>query len=127
MWHLAEGIEEVARRYLDGVRLAEALTEVLVTAYEVEGRAPWFFKRRHAKDQNREGDNFLMGEVARATSAAPIYFEPLLLLEGGPHGKCAFVDGGVHSNNPAMCAYVEAGRSIPRRTTSSWSPWAPRN
>ena len=112
-WGLAEekypatGIEEVALEYFGDVRLAQAHKEVLVTAYEIERRGPWFFKRRHARDENREGDNFHMREVARATSAAPTYFEPLPL-EWGPHGKRAFIDGGVHSNNPAMCAYVEA-------------------
>src|SRR5215204_910634 len=108
----AKGIEEVALEYFGDVHLAQALTEVLVTAYEIEKRGPWFFKRRHARDQNREGDNFLMREVARATSAAPTYFEPLPL-EWGPHGKRAFIDGGVHSNNPAMCAYVEAMKIHP--------------
>jgi uncharacterized protein len=109
----AKGIEEVAQRYFDDVHLAEALTDVLVTAYEIEGRAPWFFKRRHARDPDRrEGDNFLMREIARATSAAPTYFEPFLV-EGGPHDKCALIDGGVHSNNPAMCAYVEARKIHP--------------
>ncbi len=109
----AKGIEEVAHRYFDDVRLAEALTDVLVTAYEIEGRVPWFFKRRHARDpKRRKGDNFLMREVARATSAAPTYFEPFLV-EGGPHGGRALIDGGVHSNNPAMCAYVEARKIHP--------------
>src|SRR5215203_5976433 len=108
----AKGIEEVAHEYFDDVRLAEAITEVLIAAYEIEKRGPWFFKRRHARDKNREGDNFLMREVARATSAAPTYFEPLPL-EWGPHGKRAFIDGGVHSNNPAMCAYVEAMKIHP--------------
>jgi uncharacterized protein len=108
----AKGIEEVALEYFGDVHLAEALTEVLVTAYEIERRGPWFFKRRHARDQNREGDNFLMREVARATSAAPTYFEPLPLT-WGPHGERAFIDGGVHSNNPAMCAYVEARKTHP--------------
>ncbi len=108
----AIGIEEVAKRYFGGVRLSEALAEVLVAAYEIEGRAPWFFKRRHARDENREGDDFLMRDVARATSAAPTYFEPFLV-EGGPHDGCAFIDGGVHSNNPAMCAYVEARKVYP--------------
>ena len=74
-----KGIEEVAKKYFKDVHLAEALTEVLVTAYEIERRGPWFFKRRHARDKNREGDNFLMRDVARATSAAPTYFEPLQL------------------------------------------------
>jgi patatin-like phospholipase/acyl hydrolase len=117
-WGLAEekypskGIEEVAKRYFKDVYLAEALTEVLVTAYEIERRGPWFFKRRHARDANREGDNFLMRDVARATSAAPTFFEPLQLT-WGPHGERAFIDGGVHSNNPAMCAYVEARKIHP--------------
>src|SRR5829696_2667123 len=108
----AKGIEEVAHEYFDDVRLAEAITEVLIAAYEIEKRGPWFFKRRHARDQNGEGDNFLMREVARATSAAPTYFEPLPL-EWGPYGKRAFIDGGVHSNNPAMCAYVESMKIHP--------------
>ena len=43
------GIEEVAKRDFKNVQLAEALTEVLVTSYEIERRGPWFFKRRHAK------------------------------------------------------------------------------
>src|ERR671911_2517793 len=108
----SKGIEEVAKRYFDDFPLAEALTEVLVTAYEIERRGPWFFKRRHARDQDRKGDNFLMREVARATSAASTYFEPLQL-EWGPYGERAFIDGGVHSNNPAMCAYVEAIKIYP--------------
>jgi uncharacterized protein len=110
--YLAAGIEEVALKYFGDARLAQAHKEVLVTAYEIEKRGPWFFKRRHARDQDREGDNFLMREVARATSAAPTYFEPLPLA-WGPHGKRAFIDGGVHSNNPAMCAYVEARKLYP--------------
>ena len=108
----AKGIEEVALEYFGDVRLAQAHKEVLVTAYEIERRGPWFFKRRHARDENREGDNFLMRDVARATSAAPTYFEPLQLT-WGPHGERAFIDGGVHSNNPAMCAYVEARKIHP--------------
>jgi patatin-like phospholipase/acyl hydrolase len=91
----SRGIEEVAQQYFKEVRLADALTELLVTAYEIECRGSWFFKRRHARDENREGDNFLMREVARATSAAPTYFEPLQL-EWGRHGRRAFIDGGVH-------------------------------
>ena len=108
----SKGIEEVAKRYFEDVYLAEALTEVLVTAYEIEHRGPWFFKRRHARAQDKKEDNFLMREVARATSAAPTYFEPIQLT-WGPHGERAFIDGGVHSNNPAMCAYVEARKIYP--------------
>lgn len=107
----ATGIEEVAESYFGSVRLADALTEVLVTAYEIEKRGPWFFKRRKALDPN-EGFNPFMRDVARATSAAPTYFEPLRLRVGST-GNRAFIDGGVHSNNPAMCAYVEARKINP--------------
>jgi uncharacterized protein len=108
-----KGIEEVAKKYFEDVHLAEALREVLVTAYEIEKRGPWFFKRRHARDPNTPENNFLMREVARATSAAPTFFDPIQLT-WGPHGKRAFIDGGVHSNNPAMCAYVEALKIYPQ-------------
>jgi patatin-like phospholipase/acyl hydrolase len=105
------GIEEVAHEYLGDVRLAEALTEVLVTAYEIEKRSPWFFKRREARDPS-EGFNLYMREVVRATSATPTYFEPIQL-KVGSLGTRTFIDGGVHSNNPAMCAYVEARKIYP--------------
>lgn len=108
----SKGIEDVAREYFEDHRLAEALTEVLVTAYEIEGRIPWFFKRRYARDPGKKGYDFLMREVARATSAAPTYFEPLQLVVG-QEGKRAFVDGGIYANNPAMCAYVEARKIYP--------------
>jgi hypothetical protein len=38
--------------------------------------------------------------------ARPTCLEPFLV-EGGPHDKCALIDGGVPSNNPANCAYAE--------------------
>lgn len=107
----ATGIEEVALEYFGDVRLSQAHKEVLVTAYKIEKRGPWFFKRRHALDR-KEGFNPFMREVVRATSAAPTYFEPLQL-KVGSLGNRAFIDGGVHSNNPAMCAYVEARKIHP--------------
>jgi len=116
-WGLADekypstGIDEVALKYFGDVRLAQAFKEVLITAYEIEKRGPWFFKRWEALDSNK-GFNPFMREVARATSAAPTFFEPLQL-KVGSLGNRAFIDGGVHSNNPAMCAYVEAMKIHP--------------
>lgn len=107
----ATGIEKVSREYFGNVHLSQAYKEVLVTAYEIEQRGPWFFKRRHALDQAQGFDPF-MRDVARATSAAPTYFEPLQL-KVGSLGNRAFIDGGVHSNNPAMCAYVESRKIHP--------------
>ncbi|MCS6954340.1 MAG: CBASS cGAMP-activated phospholipase [Bryobacterales bacterium] len=102
----AEGLESVLREYFGEARLRDALTEVIITSYETERRMPFFFKSRHAK--TREGYDFPMRLVARATSAAPTYFEPLKLEAASGDDYFSLIDGGVYANNPAMCGYVEA-------------------
>jgi len=100
----AAGIESVLKQYFGDVKLSKAVTEVLVTSYELETRQPWFFARHKAREDS--SFDFTMRFVGRATSAAPTYFEPEELKATTPHG--GLVDGGVFANNPAMCAYVEA-------------------
>jgi patatin-like phospholipase/acyl hydrolase len=107
------GIEDVLHRYVGETRLSEAVTELLVTAYDVERRRPKFFRSRDAKRDPAADHPLWM--VARATSAAPTYFEPFKLPGAVPGEYEALVDGGVYANNPAMCAYVDgscgAGRA----------------
>jgi predicted acylesterase/phospholipase RssA len=107
----ADGLEDVLNRYFGRSLLSEATTEILVTAYELETRQPWFFARHKARDPKRKGWDFQMREVARATSAAPTYFEPYELKSTRPPG--ALIDGGIFANNPAMCAWVEARKLYP--------------
>lgn len=101
----SRGIEDVLSRYFSDATISQALTEILVPSYDIERRKPYFFKRHQArKDKDRD---WPMWKAARATSAAPTYFEPARLeLESGDY--LALVDGGVFANNPAMCAYAEA-------------------
>ena len=101
-----DGLEEVLEAYFGDARLSEALTEVLVTAYAIERREAYFFKRYKARRRPAEHD-FPMRAVARATSAAPTYFEPARL-EPASGRPFTFVDGGVYAGNPALCAYAEA-------------------
>jgi patatin-like phospholipase/acyl hydrolase len=104
----AKEVEAVFEEYFGEARLQDALTEVLVTSFDIEAREPWLFRRTSALEKPETHD-FPMQKVARATSAAPTYFEPLKLEAGG--GKMyALVDGGVYANNPAMCALVDARR-----------------
>jgi patatin-like phospholipase/acyl hydrolase len=102
----SDGIEEVLDRYFGEARLKDALTDVLITSYEIERRIPWLFKSRVAKQ--RTNYDFPMKQVARATSAAPTYFEPVKIETSDSSEYWALIDGGVFANNPAMCAYVEA-------------------
>lgn len=100
------GIEKVLKQYLGNARLKDALTDLLITAYEIERRTPFFFRSCRAK-LSPEYD-FPMRLVARAASAAPTYFEPARINIPASNDYYALVDGGVFANNPAMCAYVEA-------------------
>lgn len=107
----AGGIQSVLEKYFGKARLRDALTEVIVPCYETERRIPFFFKSRNAR--SKQGYDFPMTEVARATSAAPTYFEPLKLANGTPNDYYSLIDGGVFANNPAMCAYAEARTTHP--------------
>ena len=107
----SDGIEDVLNRYFGEARLRDALTELVITSYEIERRFPFFFKSRHARV--RPDYDYPMKAVARATSAAPTFFEPCKLDVEGPDDYYALIDGGVYANNPAMCALVEARTTNP--------------
>jgi len=104
--YLSEAIDGVLDEYFGHAMLSESLTDVLVPAYELVMRDAFFFKSRKAK-VDRDYD-FRLRDVARATSAAPTYFEPVQLATSAAIGTYTLVDGGVFANNPAMCAWTEA-------------------
>lgn len=58
-----------------------------------------------ASDENYE--SCCIWEAARATSAAPLFFEPTRL-SGGATGGATFVDGALHLNNPITEVVREA-------------------
>lgn len=89
-------------RYIGSARLSDSPVPLLVTAYDLPTRTPFFFKSWRAKTD--PAWDFPLAQVARATAAAPTYFEPLCI------GERALVDGGVFVTNPAMCAFAEAAR-----------------
>ena len=73
----SERLEKVLRKYMgEDTRLSQALTEVLITSYEIESCRPFFFTRRKARAKKTSRFNPRMWEVARCTSAAPTYFSP---------------------------------------------------
>jgi patatin-like phospholipase/acyl hydrolase len=97
-------LDRALERFLSDKRLAEATPDLLVPAYNMGEPGPYFFKSRKARE---EGEDFPLSVVARATSAAPTYFEPF------PLADRALVDGGVFAANPAMCAFAEVLRFHP--------------
>lgn len=109
------GLEEALRHNLGAALLSEALSDVLITSYDIQGHEPIFFKSRQAREEPEH--NYPMQVVARATSAAPTYFEPEhatpRAARSGEPSDYALVDGGTFANNPALCAYAEAVRDHP--------------
>lgn len=91
--------EAVSNRLGEG-RLAESTRDLLVTAYDMTSRAPFFFKRWKARED--EAWNFGVVDAALSTAAAPTYFPCHEL------GGRALVDGGVFAANPTVAAIAEA-------------------
>jgi predicted acylesterase/phospholipase RssA len=110
----ATGIEQVLLAYFGDSRLSDAATDVLITSYEIERSFPFFFRSAIARE--RSDYDFPAREVARATSAAPTYFEPMKLPTGTFNDHYTLIDGGVFANNPAACALVEARTTQPDAT-----------
>jgi uncharacterized protein len=67
-------LERVLEEYMGDAMLQRALVPVLVPAYEIELRTPFFFRSVRAKDA--DAYDFRVRDVARATSAAPTTSRP---------------------------------------------------
>jgi patatin-like phospholipase/acyl hydrolase len=107
----ATELEAILEEHFGSTPLSDAMTEVMVTAFDIEVRMPLMFKSRHANAD--PGRDLPMRLVGRGAMAAPTFFEPARLeFDGGP---VTVVDGGVFANNPAMCAYAEALKTVARK------------
>ena len=98
-----DSIEKVLSDHFGDTRLDQALTEIVIPAYDIGNYQPLIFNRsQNIFTIKAMGlmpiatNDMLMWEVARSTSAAPYYFPPYRL----------FIDGSVVANNPADCAYA---------------------
>lgn len=103
---LEVGLAEIFDRKL----LSEAETMVMAVAYDIETRETVVFR-----SWDLDGNDCRMADVARATSAAPTYFEPhRVQTAGGSAYAC--IDGGVVANNPTLLAYLESRLDDPNST-----------
>jgi patatin-like phospholipase/acyl hydrolase len=103
-----DGLVAALRRYLDGARLSDALTDVMITAYDIEGRSEFFF--RSARARSDPTYDFTLVDACRATAAAPTYFEPAEVTDVAGARTYSLVDGGVYATNPALCAVADVVR-----------------
>ena len=78
----------------------------MVTSYDIQNRRTVFLKSWHADHRP-----LLCRDAARATSAAPTYFEPKPLDTGDV--LSVLIDGGIFMNSPSVSAYAEARKLFP--------------
>ncbi|PZX49113.1 patatin-like phospholipase family protein [Algoriphagus chordae] len=99
----ASELEEALQDNFGEVKLSELLKPCIISSYDIRNGKPHFFKQHMAKNEIYD---FKIKDVARATSAAPTYFETARIKNeiGTPY---PLIDGGVFVNNPALVAYSE--------------------
>lgn len=102
-------LKKSLKEYFGDILLSQLIRPCLFTSYDLEKRQAKFFKRSKAIEN--ETDDFLVRDLAQATSAAPTYFETALIQSKSAE-SFPLIDGGVFANNPAMCAYAEARKCI---------------
>ncbi len=111
----AAELEKRLKQYMGETKLSQLLKPCLITAYDIEERVEFFFTQ-HDAIRRGNGYDFLVKDVARATSAAPTYFEAARIkaLDGKSY---PLVDGGLFMNNPALGAYSEVRNGDSNPTT----------
>ncbi len=104
----AQQLESDLKNFFGDVMLHQLIRPCLITSYEITARKAHFFNSSEAKNSLFD---FKVRDVARATSAAPTYFEPAKITSAA--GQCfSLIDGGVFANNPSLCTYAEV-RKMP--------------
>ena len=111
----AQQLEDTLKEFLEDIRLSQLIKPCLITAYDIKRRRAHFFNQMDAK--KKDGHDFYIRDVARATSAAPTFFEAARI-HSFAELPYPLVDGGVFANNPTMCAYAEARESFPDKPTA---------
>jgi patatin-like phospholipase/acyl hydrolase len=131
-----KGLDDILLKTMGDVKLSDVKKRCLITAYDMEQRKSVLFtvppssplhasphasppaplQRRGEKErgekEREEKDirDYYLRDVARATSAAPTYFEPAEIRSMGD-AVSHLIDGGIYANNPSLCAWIEAYKS----------------
>lgn len=106
----SEPLAKALEKRLGDSKISQAKRDLLVTAYDMTAREPFFFKRWRALES--KDHDYSVVDAGLATSAAPTYFPSHGVRvpdDAEPH---ALVDGGVFADDPTIAAIAEAlGRS----------------
>lgn len=100
-------LEEIFKNHT----VKEALTNVLITTFDMKQVQPVFIKKRPLHAGGDEDPDFYMVDAALSTAAVPTYFPPVYV-NRDDESYC-LIDGGIFCINPAMSAFIEARKIFP--------------
>lgn len=104
------GIRQVLKQHFKDVELKDLIKPCLFPAFDLTANRIFFFRRLKAKLQAQH--NFLVRDVVRACTAAPVLF-PVAEIRSRVNRIYHLIDGGVYAYNPTLCAYAEARKLFP--------------
>lgn len=114
----AAELEEALADYFEDLKLSDLLKPCLITAYDIKMRRTKFFTQHDATKQKMH--DFLVKDVARATSAAPTFFETARI-KSLSNIVYPLIDGGVFANNPTLCAYAEVRNKFNKKLNKKYT------
>lgn len=100
-------LERMLKDQLGWTSLQSALTRVVLTAYDIGRREAVFMTNGRQSDGSRP-DDYYFWQAVRATTAAPVYFEPMRAENLTKGDERVLIDGGVVMNNPTLAVWLEA-------------------
>jgi patatin-like phospholipase/acyl hydrolase len=107
--YAVKGLEKALSDTFGNTRLSQVTKHSLITAYDIVNRKSVLFTVPEAKT-NAPKKDFYLKDIARATSAAPTYFEPAAIKSWG-NDLHNLIDGGMFANDPSLCALIEARKT----------------
>lgn len=103
-------LEAILKERFGDRRVHEALTGLVVTAYDIESRKAVFIT--NGRDRHgRPSSDYLLREALRASTATPTFFVPAQARDLSADRIRTLVDGAVFANDPGVAAFVE-GRKL---------------
>lgn len=103
--YMSSNFEDILQNYFGQLKMSHLLKPCLITSYDTTSREAVFFNAETGKKDPER--NVLVWQAIKASCAAPTYFPPVCI-KNPPECPSCYVDGGVVSNNPALCAVIEA-------------------
>lgn len=111
----SQNFYESAYRLFGKKTLSDCKINCLIPSYDIKSCSPIFFSK-----DNSSNYNFNLVDIAMATSSAPTYFPPTVVMN--THADIAYncIDGGIFANNPSLCGLIEIGKLNPEHNLSDF-------